>query len=221
MYIVDIKEKETYPLVDCYDNFDLLKNYAFTFNDDLKILFTGGISKNYSMNKDVLFFDVSTFQFGKENIKENNFIPRHRHGTIHICGYLYVIGGFKTLEENDDEICNGINSIKYTNLMISWVEHICLGDKPINLIDPICYLYDLKYLICVSMYKGFNCFILNLPTATGKNIDLVKENLFGSLQFSKRHFGILNLGSKVMVSNHDEEKKSLDNTILDLDCCIK
>lgn len=104
--------------------------------------------------------------------------------------------------------------------MIDWVEQLCLGDKPFNMIDPSTYFFEQKYLICMSTYKGFNCFILNFITATGKNINLITENIFGNLQLMKRHFGVLNNGSKVMVSAYDEEKKILENTIFDLETAL-
>ncbi len=93
--------------------------------------------------------------------------------------------------------------------MINWVEQLCLGEKPVNVIDPTLYFYNLKILISVSSYKGFNCFILDFPSATGKNIDLGKESNFGSLQLMKRHFGVLNSENKVVVVKEDEEKKEV------------
>ncbi len=91
---------------------------------------------------------------------------------ITIFGYIYVIGGFKSIEEEESNVMNEINFIKMDTLMGSWIEFPIEGSKPKNMISPSVHFIQKRYIVSISTYFEMNVHILDIMKKTGTSLDL-------------------------------------------------
>ena len=91
---------------------------------------------------------------------------------IVIFGYLYVIGGFKSLKEEEINVCNDVKLIKIDSLMTTWTDFHIEGCKPKNIISPSIHFIFKRFLVAVSSYCELNIFILDLIKKKGITLDL-------------------------------------------------
>lgn len=148
-----------------------------------KILFTGGIKESGKINTALISFDISTYKFEFNKIKDNNFIGRYRHGVFSENHYLYIIGGFtKVLSQEEINsmvdsdlqtfICEKIQLIKYDTLMENWSELEYNGVPPRLMIDPYIQIFSNKYLFSFSSFRFEKIWYLDIYTNVSKEIKL-------------------------------------------------
>lgn len=171
VYLVDFDRKELFSIeLEEEEALEICQKHSYVFLDT-KIIFTGGINKANKINKNLLSFDISLYKFSEEKVRENNLIPRYRHGSIVISDVIYVIGGFTTLDESNEKICQKIQAIKYDNLMNTWLEVKVEGDQPCLLIDPK-ISFNSDNLMVYSDYLYPKIFCLKNSSSNGKMINL-------------------------------------------------
>jgi hypothetical protein len=154
---------------------EICKNHSYVLVGT-KLVFTGGITKENQLNKDISSFDISLYTFQNEKIKENNMIARHSHGSVNINDIIYIIGGFTSVEETEDKVCNTIQAIRFDNILNKWREVAIQGSQPELLIKPQ-IKYDQEHLFCYSNYLYPKLWYLILKTSTGFMVDLTKEEV--------------------------------------------
>jgi hypothetical protein len=176
VYLIDIDKKQVFNIEleeEC--SIELCENHSYVYLDT-KIIFTGGLTRNGLVNKAMSSFDISLYKFNEEKIRENNFIPRQKHGSVSIGDILYVVGGFTSSDEKKENICKKILAIKKDNLMNTWLEVKVEGEQPDLLITPQ-VLINSENLICYSDYLYPKIFILKHRSSTGLMINLTNLNL--------------------------------------------
>ena len=65
---------------------------------------------------------------------------------IVIFGYIYIIGGYKSIKEEETNICTDVKFIKMDTLMNQWTDFPIEGSKPINIISPSLQLIFKRYI---------------------------------------------------------------------------
>jgi hypothetical protein len=189
VFIIDLnsEEKKIYKLKidkeDFDDNIELCDYPAFTIAKP-KIVFSGGIGKEKKINKNIYSFDISTYKFELNIVRENNFIERYRHGMYSdSLSHIYVIGGFtkilteeqieKINEENSREfICDKIQLIKFDNLMETYVEMKFSGKAPKLMIDPYIQVFNQRFLFAFSKFKYEKIWYLDINSNNSNEISL-------------------------------------------------
>ena len=104
---------------------------------------------------------------------------------IVIFGYIYIIGGYKSIKEEETNICTDVKFIKMDTLMNQWTDFPIEGSKPINIISPSLQLIFKRYLVAVSIYSGLNIFILDLMKKTGLNLN-IKVSFLNEMELSNK-----------------------------------
>ena len=133
---------------------------------DTKILIIGGKTKN-KISNEIISYDCSLYKFEYEKVRENNLIPRFRHGLFRIGCYIYIVGGFTKIDCS--EISDTIQLVKYDNLMNTWLTLEVNGAQPMDLLDPKIKIVDERYIIIFSEYKS-GIWYLNLKNNTGHEL---------------------------------------------------
>jgi hypothetical protein len=212
VYIIDFDKKQIFSIeLEEESIIELCENHSYVYLDT-KIIFTGGINKNGIVNKTMTSFDISLYKFNEEKIRDNNFIPRHKHGSVVIGDIIYVVGGFTSSVENKENICKKIQAIKKDNLMNTWLEVKVEGEQPELLINPQITINS-ENMVCYSDYIYPKIFILKHTSSTGvminlSNINLSKEISAGSIfifkNFSNKNEISCNESSIVYINNKHE-----------------
>ena len=146
-----------------------------------KIIFSGGINLKGILNNNLYSFDISTYKFELNKVKENNLIGRYKHGMFVEEDYIYIIGGFMKFIQNENDInennekeyiCDKIQLIKFDNLMENWMEVDFNGPKPRLMIDPYIQIVNKRYLFSFSKFKYEKIWYLDILTNTASIIDV-------------------------------------------------
>jgi len=149
----------------------LTRHHSYCFYDS-KFIITGGINNQNNVCNEILTYDISTYSFRNEKVRENNLIARYKHSTVEVGGYIYVIGGFKKAEECEENVCDKIQIIKYDTYMNTWIDLNYQGAKPELLVSPISRVINENLLIVFSEYKFFKFWCFDLITNKSKIIKL-------------------------------------------------
>jgi len=208
VFIIDMKneQKSFYKLKleeeDLEENYELCDFSAFGIVNP-KIIFSGGINKNKKISNELFSFDISTYKFELNKVRENNFIGRYRHGMYSDNSYIYVIGGFmkiinneeieKINEENSSEfICEKIQLIKFDTLMESYMELKYEGKAPKLIVDPYLQLFNRRYLFAFSKFLYEKIWYLDIKSNYSNEINLnfleIPKNLinFNGFYFNEK-----------------------------------
>lgn len=174
-----------------------------------KIVFTGGVTKDGNLNKEISSFDISTYSFELNKVRENNFIGRYRHGVYSDnSSYIYVLGGFtkilteeqvqKINEENSAEfICEKIQLIKFDSLMETYMELQFEGKAPKLMIDPYIQVLKERYLFAFSKFKYEKIWYLDINSNNSNEISLnylaipMTLNIYNGFFFSNKDNGFI------------------------------
>ena len=150
MFIIDLT-KETINQVNMKTNsFQLVEGYSVAFSET-RFLFTGGIDTDGKLSKELYYYDITTYEFGKEKIKSNNLTPRYYHGSLYANGNLYVIGGFVGISKEQRHGSGDIRMIRYEDRELSQWEYVDIkGARPDFLIEPSVQCFDGRYFIMIA-----------------------------------------------------------------------
>ena len=132
---------------------------------------------HYSINKSCFFFDIERLEFEKQKFPEFSFIPRYKLGGISQNGMIYILGGFNSVNNREENICNLVQFGKYFDgkmhkFSVAKIE----GEKPKDMIDNDLFIVQNRFLISFSGYKYLKLWIMDTKNNKGININL-KEKL--------------------------------------------
>ncbi len=167
---------------DIDDNIDIGDYTAFAIIEP-KIIFTGGINKEKKINKNLFSFDITTYRFELNKIRENNFIGRYRHGIVSDNSYIYAVGGFtKYLTEEEigeinqnnssKYICEKIQVIKFDNMMETYMELEFNGLPPKLIIDPYIQNINGRFIFAFSNFIYEKIWYLDIISNNSNEINL-------------------------------------------------
>ena len=130
----------------------------------------------YIVNKSCIYFDIEKLDFDIQKFPENSLIPRYKLGGTCDNGLIYLLGGFISLLENNEEnnnICNNLQFTKYfDDKMYQFSVAKIEGENPKDMIDCDLFFTKNKFLISFSGYRYSKLWILNIITNIGVNINL-------------------------------------------------
>lgn len=73
------------------------------------------IIENETINKSCIYFNIEQLEFGKQKFQEFSLIPRYKLGGTNQNGIIYLIGGYTSLSNIEENICN---YVQYANISI-------------------------------------------------------------------------------------------------------
>ena len=129
------------------------------------------------INKSCIYFDIEKLEFEKQKYPEFSLIPRYKCGGASQNGIIYLLGGYSSLTNREENICNLVQFGKYFDekmykFSIAKIE----GENPIDMIDNDLFVIQNRYLVSFSGYKYLKIWIMDTKTNKGININL-KEKL--------------------------------------------
>ena len=129
------------------------------------------------INKSCIYFDIEKLEFEKQKYPEFSLIPRYKCGGASQNGIIYLLGGYSSLTNREENICNLVQFGKYFDekmykFSIAKIE----GENPIDMIENDLFVIQNRYLVSFSGYKYLKIWIMDTKTNKGININL-KEKL--------------------------------------------
>ena len=129
------------------------------------------------INKSCIYFDIEKLEFEKQKYPEFSLIPRYKCGGASQNGIIFLLGGYSSLTNREENICNLVQFGKYFDekmykFSIAKIE----GENPIDMIDNDLFVIQNRYLVSFSGYKYLKIWIMDTKTNKGININL-KEKL--------------------------------------------
>jgi hypothetical protein len=129
------------------------------------------------INKSCIFFDIEKLEFEKQKFPEFSLIPRYKFGGASQNGIIYILGGFSSLSNREENICNLVQFGKYFDeKMYKFSMAKIEGESPKDMIDNDLLVIQNRYLVSFSGYKYLKIWVMDTKTNKGINIDL-KEKL--------------------------------------------
>lgn len=168
VYVYDLKERRRCTVLLFYTQEILFPVDSSCSFIDSKILLIGGINKFNKISNEILSFDIGTYTFSNEKVRENNMTPRYQHGSIIISSVIYLVGGYTT----NKNFCNTIQFLRYDNLMSGWGELKIKNAQPEKLVTPQLHFLLNKYLLAFSYCEFWKVWVLNSKTNEGTMIRL-------------------------------------------------
>ena len=129
------------------------------------------------INKSCIYFDIEKLEFEKQKYPEFSLIPRYKCGGASQNGIIYLLGGYSSLTNREENICNLVQFGKYFDekmykFSIAKIE----GENPIDMIENDLFVIQNRYLVSFSGYKYLKIWIMDTKSNKGININL-KEKL--------------------------------------------
>ena len=146
---------------------------------------------DFILNKSCVYFDIEKLDLENQKFSENSLIPRYKLGGTCDNSIIYLIGGFTSYlnnQENNDNICNNLQFTKiFDDKMYQFSIAKFEGENPKEMIDSDILLIKNRFIVSFSGYKYAKIWILDIKTNIGINYDLKekikleefnKENIF-------------------------------------------
>ena len=137
---------------------------------------------NYSLdhniiNKSCIYFDIEKLEFERQKFPEFSLIPRYKFGGASQNGIIYLLGGFSSLSNREENICNLVQFGKYfDDKMYKFSVAKIEGENPKDMIDNDLFVIQNRYLVSFSGYKYLKIWIMDTKSNKGINVNL-KEKL--------------------------------------------
>ena len=129
------------------------------------------------INKSCIYFDIEKLEFEKQKFPEFSLIPRYKLGGASQNGIIYLLGGFSSLSNREENICNLVQFGKYFDeKMYKFSMAKIEGENPKDMIDNDILVVQNRYLVSFSGYKYLKIWVMDTKTNKGININL-KEKL--------------------------------------------
>ena len=129
------------------------------------------------INKSCIYFDIEKLEFEKQKFPEFSLIPRYKFGGSSQNGIIYLLGGFSSLSNREENICNLVQFGKYFDeKMYKFSMAKIEGENPKDMIDNDILVVQNRYLVSFSGYKYLKIWVMDTKTNKGININL-KEKL--------------------------------------------
>ena len=130
----------------------------------------------YILNKSCIYFDIEKLDFDIQKFPENSLISRYKLGGSCDNDVIYLLGGFTSLSENNEENNNICNNLQFTKFFDDKMYQFSIakidGENPKDMIDCDLFFIKNKFLISFSRFKYAKIWILNINTNIGVNINL-------------------------------------------------
>ena len=130
----------------------------------------------YILNKSCIYFDIEKLDFDIQKFPENSLISRYKLGGSCDNDVIYLLGGFTSLSENNEENNNICNNLQFTKFFDDKMYQFSIakidGENPKDMIDCDLFFNKNKFLISFSGFKYAKIWILNINTNIGVNINL-------------------------------------------------
>ena len=134
---------------------------------------------DFLLNKSCIYFDIEKLDFEKQKFPENSLIPRYKLGGICENSIIYLIGGFTSYinnQENDDNICNNLQFSKFfDDKMYQFSIAKFDGENPKDMVDSDILFINNRFIVSFSGYKYSKIWILDIKTNIGVNYDLKEK----------------------------------------------
>ena len=175
---------------------------------------------NYSLdhniiNKSCIYFDIEKLEFERQKFPEFSLIPRYKFGGASQNGIIYLLGGFSSLSNREENICNLVQFGKYfDDKMYKFSVAKIEGENPKDMIDNDLFVIQNRYLVSFSGYKYLKIWIMDTKNNRGINIDLKEKLNFEEYNKRDLNFTLLNCSiDDVEENNNDNNNNSSDKNI--------
>ena len=185
--LLDLNLKQYFPIslpeLNVSEIIDLipLKDHTIIFEQN-KIMFFGGfnLSDKGKIQKGCIAFDISIYKFEKIKFSEFTLIPRFKCGSTSQNGILYIIGGYSSFEQLDENITELVQFAKYYEGKLHKFNVAKIDNEPPKLmIDNSVFIVDDRYVVSFSGFKYCKLWIMDTKDNTGKNYNLSDFGLDG------------------------------------------
>ena len=172
------------------------------------------------INKSCFYFDLETLEFAKQKFPEFSIIPRFQGAGASQNGMIYLLGGYSSLSNREENICSYVQFGKYfdeklNKFNVAKIER----ESPINMINNDLLIIQNRYLISFSAHKYQKIWIMDTQTNQGVNINL-KEKL-DLVEYNKRDLLFVLIDCEIIEENEgsnvdgqNNEKKNVNLLIV-------
>ena len=161
------------------------------------------------INKSCIYFDIEKLEFEKQKFPEFSLIPRYKCGGASQNGIIYVLGGFSSLSNREENICNLVQFGKYFDeKMYKFSVAKIEGENPKDMIDNDLFVVQNRYLVSFSGYKYIKIWIMDTKSNKGINVNLKEKLNFEEYNRRDLLFTLINC-------NIDEESNINNNNNLE------
>ena len=161
------------------------------------------------INKSCIYFDIEKLEFEKQKFPEFSLIPRYKCGGASQNGIIYVLGGFSSLSNREENICNLVQFGKYFDeKMYKFSVAKIEGENPKDMIDNDLFVIQNRYLVSFSGYKYIKIWIMDTKSNKGINVNLKEKLNFE--EYNKRDLLFTLINCTI-----DEESNINNNNILE------
>ena len=164
------------------------------------------------INKSCIYFDIEKLEFERQKFPEFSLIPRYKFGGASQNGIIYLLGGYSSLSNREENICNLVQFGKYFDeKMYKFSVAKIEGENPKDMIDNDLFVIQNRYLVSFSGYKYLKIWIMDTKSNKGINIDLKEKLNFE--EYNKRDliFTLLNC-TIVEEENNNDNNNNNNNT---------
>ena len=151
---------------------------------------------DYILNKSCVYFDIEKLNFEKQKYPENSLIPRYKLGGISQNGVIYLLGGFTSIPNNNEDNNNISGDLQFTKIFEDKMYQFNIanfdGEKPKEMIDNDLFVIKNKYIISFSAYKYAKLWMLDIIANKGININLKNKIKFEEFNEDNTFFRLIN-----------------------------
>ena len=159
------------------------------------------------INKSCIYFDIEKLEFEKQKFPEFSLIPRYKFGGASQNGIIYLLGGFSSLSNREENICNLVQFGKYFDeKMYKFSVAKIEGENPKDMIDNDLFVVQNRYLVSFSGYKYLKIWIMDTKTNKGININL--KEMLNFEEFNKRDLIFILLNCIIEEENNNNENNN-------------
>ena len=165
------------------------------------------------INKSCIYFDIEKLEFERQKFPEFSLIPRYKCGGASQNGFIYVLGGYSSLYNREENICNLVQFGKYFDeKMYKFSVAKIEGENPKDMIDNDLFVIQNRYLVSFSGYKYIKIWIMDTNTNKGININLKEKLNFE--EYNKRDLSFTLLNCIIDEENNNENNLEKNITLL-------
>ena len=173
-----------------------LRNNTLSQNQNEEESKTLSSRNDYILNKSCIYFDIEKLDFEKQKFNESSLIPRYKLGGMNENGLIYLLGGFTTISNDNENNTNISNNLQFTKFFDDKMHQFNIAkideENPKDMIDNDVYMINNRFLISFSCYIYAKIWILDIKTNKGININLKDRIKFEEFNTDNIFFRLIN-----------------------------